>query len=472
MSKLPKWIMMLAAVVGPAGGAVAQATREPGGTPTPQVYYVDDAQGADGRDGRSPESAWRSLVQVNRAPLLPGDRVLFKRGGRWRGQLVPRNGAAGLPVTYGAYGTGDKPALLGSVAADLDSDWQEVADGIWAAGGGPGSLPVDVGNVIFDGGATVGVKRWSRDDLREPGDYYYEPDARRLLLRSDGNPAGGHRSIELALRRHIIDQGGRHHVTYEDLALRYGAAHGIGGSGVRNIVIRRCDVSYVGGGHQHTLPNGRPVRYGNGIEFWSAAADCLVEGCRLWEIYDAALTNQGDGTNLQENITYRHNVIWNCEYSFEYWNRGEASRTRRIRFEHNTCVDAGHGWGHSQRPDPNGRHLMFYDNRAATSDFVVRYNIFCEATESCLRLHGRDWTTNLTLEANCWFQHNGPLLLWGDTPVGADGFAAFQQERRLCTRALLAEPRFVDAAARDYRLTPDCPVRQLHDNGAPAGALP
>jgi len=62
-----------------------------------------------------------------------------------------------------------------------------------------------------------------------------------------------------------------------------------------------------------------PLR--NGIEFWSNARDCLVEGCRLWEIYDAALTNQGNGTNQQVNITYRDNVIWNSEYSFEYWNR-------------------------------------------------------------------------------------------------------------------------------------------------------
>ena len=72
-------------------------------------------------------------------------------------------------------------------------------------------------------------------------------------------------------------------------------------------------------------PDGKPVRFGNGVEFWAGAHDCLVEGCRLWEIYDAALTNQGSGTNVQENITYRRNVIWNSEYSFEYWNRDQAS---------------------------------------------------------------------------------------------------------------------------------------------------
>lgn len=438
----------------------------------PQTYYVDDAQGDDGQDGRDPQTAWRSLEKVNRTSLKPGDTVLFKCGGRWRGQLIPQSGAAGLPVTYGAFGTGDRPSLLGSVARPAASDWQLVRNGIWATGDAQGALSVDVGNIIFDRGAAVGVKKWSRDALREPGDYFYDPDAKRVLLRSDGNPAERHRSIELALRKHIIDQSGKRYVTYEDLDLRYGAAHGIGGSGVRHIVVRRCDLSYIGGGHQHTTADGRPVRYGNGIEFWSSAGDCLVEDCRLWEIYDAALTNQGSGTNVQENITYRRNVIWNCEYSFEYWNRDESSRTHNILFEHNTCVDAGYGWGHGQRPDRNGRHVMFYDNTAATSDFVVRYNIFCNATDSCLRLHGRDWTASLTLDANCWYQRDGAFLLWRQTSVGADEFFNHQRERGFSAHALVGDPQFVDPGARDYRLKPNSSARRLADDGVPVGALP
>jgi hypothetical protein len=34
------------------------------------------------------------------------------------------------------------------------------------------------------------------------------------------------------------------------------------------------------------------------------------------------------------------NVIWNNECSFDHWNRGAASRTRNIVFEHNTCVES------------------------------------------------------------------------------------------------------------------------------------
>ena len=332
-------------------------------------------------------------------------------------------------------------------------------------------LSVDVGNIIFDHGKSTGVKQWSVAALKRDGEYYYEPRAWQVTLRSSAPPAGRYQSIELALNRHIINEGGRGYVTYENLDLRYGAAHGIGGGSTHHITVRGCDISYIGGGHQLTRPDGKPVRFGNGVEFWSGAQDCLVEDCRIWEIYDAALTNQGDGTNVQANITYRRNVIWNSEYSFEFWDRGAASQVRNIVFEHNTCVDAGHGWGYVQRPDPNGRHLMFYDNTAATTNVVVRYNIFCNSVDSLMRLHGRDWTAALVMDSNCWFQARGPALLWGRESIGAEGFAAFMNPRGLDLHSRLADPKFADPARRDYRLAPDSPARGLAGPGKSAGAL-
>jgi hypothetical protein len=442
-----------------------------------RAFHVDAVNGDDTQDGLKPESAWRSLAAVNRASLAPGARVLFRRGQTWRGQIIPRSGDPSGVITYGAFGEGPKPVLLGSVAAGGLADWERIGEHLWATPplGTPSSqaspLSVDVGNIIFDHGQSIGVKKWAEADLHRDGDYYYDARTKQVKLRSDDHPATHYRSIELALRKHIIDQSGRAYVTYENLDLRYGAAHGIGGGNTRHITIRGCDLSFIGGGHQFTREDGTPVRFGNGIEFWSDARDCLVEDCRLWEIYDAALTNQSDGTNVQENITYRRNVIWNSEYSFEYWNRGSGSVTRNIVFEHNTCVNAGYGWGHRQRPDPNGRHLMFYDNSAATTNMVIRHNIFSHATESLLRLSGRDWTSALAMDHNCWYQPRGPLLLWGRQTVSAEEFGPFTHVRGFDRHSLLADPKFRDAAQHDYRLAPDSPARALVAQGASAGAL-
>ena len=331
-------------------------------------------------------------------------------------------------------------------------------------------LSADVGCIIFDGQST-GFKKWSPEDLQNEGDYFYDEHAWQVLLRAGTNPASSHRSIELALCRHIIAELNRSYITYETLDLRYGARNGIGGGNTHHITVRDCDLSFIGGGRQPDREkDGHPCRFGNGVEFWSDAHDNLVEGCRLWEIYDAALTNQGRGTNVQENITYRNNIIWNSEYSFEFWNLAETSISRNILFEHNTCVDAGHGWSHRERPDPNGRHLMFYTHTAITTNVIIRCNIFYNSTESLVRLQGHDWTAALTLDGNSWFQPNGLFFQWAWQKIGADQFAAFQLKHKLDVNALLVDPKFVAPAAHDYRLAPDSPLRTA--GAVPPGALP
>ena len=49
------------------------------------TYYFDSEAGCDTNDGLSPATAWRSLEKANDVPAQPGDKVLFKRGGVWRG---------------------------------------------------------------------------------------------------------------------------------------------------------------------------------------------------------------------------------------------------------------------------------------------------------------------------------------------------------------------------------------------------
>jgi len=92
------------------------------------VYYVDGRGGDDGRDGRSPERAWKTVAKVNSASLGAGDTVLFKRGCVWYETLRPANGKPDHPVTYGAYGEGAPPTIDGAGSLDygierMDAAW-------------------------------------------------------------------------------------------------------------------------------------------------------------------------------------------------------------------------------------------------------------------------------------------------------------------------------------------------------------
>ena len=331
-------------------------------------------------------------------------------------------------------------------------------------------LDVDVGNIIFDHGRHCGWKRWSLEDVKRPYDYFYDGKEQRVFVCLDRNPGEVHDSVELALKRHIVNQNGKHDVVYDGLALRYGAAHGFGGGGTARLVIRNCDLSYIGGGHQHTRPDGRPVRYGNAIEFWGACRDSLVEGCRIWQVYDAALTNQGRGADsIQENITYRNNIIHNCEYSFEYWNGPETARTRNIRFVNNTCVDAGVVWSHAQRPDQNGSHLMFYSNTADTRGIEVKYNIFYNSTEWGSR-YSAGWKPLPDMDYNAWYVPRGELCYFFKEHIGGSDVAGYREKTGLDRNSFFGYPKLVDPANGDFRLAPDTPVKIRAPLGKPIGA--
>jgi hypothetical protein len=81
-----------------------------------------------------------------------------------------------------------------------------------------------------------------------------------------------------------------------------------------------------------------------------------------------------------------------------------------IFFENNTCLSAGGGWGHNQRPDGvNGRHLMVFTNTATTSNVYVRNNIFYNATESLIIFSNASDVTKFILDYNDLYQSSGNI---------------------------------------------------------------
>jgi len=90
-------------------GAVASSSN----TCTGDTYYVSNS-GKNTANGLSSGTAWATVSKVNSSRFSPGDCILFKRGDTWREQLVvPSSGTASKYITFGAYGSGDKPLFDG-----------------------------------------------------------------------------------------------------------------------------------------------------------------------------------------------------------------------------------------------------------------------------------------------------------------------------------------------------------------------
>ncbi len=77
-------------------------------------YYVSNI-GSDSAVGSDSSAPWATLGKVNGFPFAPGDNIYFRRGDTWIGCLnISHSGTTSQPITYSAYGSGQKPIISNS----------------------------------------------------------------------------------------------------------------------------------------------------------------------------------------------------------------------------------------------------------------------------------------------------------------------------------------------------------------------
>lgn len=144
--------------------ATGTATRRP--ATSGRVFYVDSTGGDDANAGTAATSAWKSLAKANAASLVAGDRLLFRRGGRWTGTLtVAASGTERAPIVIDAYGTGDPPLIQGGgscvelVGSHLTLRRTHIDNCSWAGVDVMGSANLIEDNVLSGNAAGVHVRR-------------------------------------------------------------------------------------------------------------------------------------------------------------------------------------------------------------------------------------------------------------------------------------------------------------------------
>lgn len=81
----------------------------------PASYFVSASTGKDSNDGLAKDSPWASLSRVQKATLRAGDKVYFKSGDVFKGQLViDESGTAAAPIYFTSYGEGELPVIDGA----------------------------------------------------------------------------------------------------------------------------------------------------------------------------------------------------------------------------------------------------------------------------------------------------------------------------------------------------------------------
>ena len=237
--------------------------------PTGTVYYVSNA-GDDNNDGLTPETAWRSLVKVNATSLLPGDAVRFRRGDVWRDVPLKLNssGTSQSPILFGAYGSGNKPRLLGS---NQVSGWTLVTGDIWQASLDYNPRTTSYGAELFcelDDGSAL----WTLNVPYDAGfanmtqDLDWSWNANTVYLRSTLNPDLRCASVEAPQQKESIQLAEQQHIAIDNLEIAYNVTVGIGenyqSSQINGLNITNSHIHHIG--HKDSAQGfGLSVRHSN-----------------------------------------------------------------------------------------------------------------------------------------------------------------------------------------------------------------
>lgn len=400
------------------------------------IYYISP-NGDDNNSGKSPKDAFKTTYSdAFTSKVKPGDAVLFERGGVWR---LSESIRARSGVTYGAYGTGEKPALYMSPYNYARKEFwlPSTRENIWKVS----ATDTDIGLLVFDHGKMVGVKKGSGIiALEKNGDYYFNANQDMLYLYYDGgNPGKAFKDIEIGFKKNIFTISRAQNVTIDNLKLKYSGTMAVSMCNSDGSTITNCEIGFIGGAYQNVKTQ---LRFGNAIQQWNSVYNQKVTNNWIYQVYDTGISWQGDYSytsgndpdriDQYVNIDYSNNLIEYCSLAIEFWHgykEGEKDKMictapiENFNCSNNICRFSGYGWG-VQRADHVGYHICVYsraflnskNNRITNNlfdlsySYIVRWN-FLRASDNV------GWT----IENNTYYQKKARLEegLWYGTSRNA-----------------------------------------------------
>ena len=460
---------------------------------TATVYYVDATNGNDNNGGTSEVLAWKTIAKVNSLPFLAGDKILFKRGNTWRETLrITRSGSAGDTITFGAFGAGPKPRILGSA---LLTSWILDSGSIWKS---PITATVNSSWFLETGGkVSWGHKQTSKAAC--VNEYDWHSDGSFVYVYSPTNPHNRYSGVEAGIRSYAIYAEGKSYITIDGIETSYCEEAGIKPeSGSTYWTIQNCLVSCIGSVKDGSRGRGIWISASSnatvqdnivhdiarsGIWVWSgasmpASSNFLVQRnivynayhsnidiivgtggtinggtvrynlCYQGADYDTSITDGAlyyaegkDSIHKLENIDFYYNVGYNVCFKAMQVN----TYCSNIRIYSNSF--------YNKIPGVTAIGGIRIDGGTTTSGVVIENNICMDVQGGCL------WVNNpaqvSVCDYNCWYQSAGGTAAYANvngTSYYYSDFVAYKTATGWDKHSKWEDPKFVDAASHNFRL--------------------
>ena len=387
------------------------------------VYYVDSAAGNDANNGTSETTAWATLDKVNSTVFKPGDKILFKSGATFIGQLMPQgsgNEQEG-PICIDKYGGDTLPIInskgtgenFGAVISLLNQEYWEISNlELTAPSNGESARRVGVRVAAKDYGTVDHVyvtncyihdiacdiaKSPSGAQSEAGGDLWYGAGGGGIsFLTVEGGDSIPSAFNDILVDNNIVKQVGRsgtgisistanNNIYQQGYSFENDNADWFPNT---NILISNNDVSYTStaiflSGCDGDIANGvtiennlvyHPDNYDSNSGVWFAL--CNGINVQYNEVY--ALDN--GGTNDCGAFDYDGGITNSImQYNYTHHNRGEAVMVCNIHWS----------------------SVWEYNN---TSDNIYRYNISENDLWGANKGHGRFWVQAGAQRS--WFYNN------------------------------------------------------------------
>lgn len=373
------------------------------------TFYVS-SNGSNSNSGLTPKDPIKT-IEV----LKTNSKYLLKSGDTLYFDLKRLNNNSDK-ITIASYGSGPKPILslfrtVKNFNAKVVSKFVyrlDISDTSNFSGYLSGKS-FDIGFIKVDG-LIMGNKVNSLDKLKINWDFYSSGNF--LYFFFDKNlEVLNYKKIFFCTNSICINLSDNMDIF--DISILGSGGHAIKGINVKNVNIKNVDISEIGGSYLLGFQNGE-TRFGNGIEFWESAENCVVENCNVSMVYDAAFTMQGESkSSLFKNVIAKKNRFYKNEQNFEFWIRGDVSGFENCQFIENFCYDAGFGWSHKFRPDKDvGVHILNYFFNVSKSDLLITRNEFYNPRSGYIY-----FSKKLFIKGSKFRTFNNKIVLTKSTPI-------------------------------------------------------
>lgn len=217
------------------------------------TYYISSSQGNDSNSGTTELAPWQSLAKVDSFSFVPGDRLLFKQGDMWMGQLTIKNsGTPSNRILLSNYGSGEKPII--TLRAPIIRTWTQSNSTVWYIETQSQYIPIE--RIWFNGVEKEQAKdAWGGNNwdgtsgICPEHPFYHDAVGGRLYIYSLGNPTSYYSSIEYQggllnnpIQYHTVQLIDADYITIDGLDIQGGGYGALGLAGSDYVEIKNCNI--------------------------------------------------------------------------------------------------------------------------------------------------------------------------------------------------------------------------------------